>query len=120
MTSVHAVTGLVTAAWIAAVVVWALAAKLLHRRPGPLFERAALGAAGLLGLQVIFGIALLAGGRHRSGLHYVYGIAATVVIAGGVALARALERDRWVVLGWSAFGAGLLVMRALMTGYHRM
>src|SRR4051812_4198429 len=74
MTSVHAVTGFVTAAWIAAVVVWALAAKLLHRSPGRSFERAALGAAGLLAMQVLFGVVLLASGRHRSGLHYVYGI----------------------------------------------
>jgi hypothetical protein len=37
-----------------------------------------------------------------------------------VLLARALERDRWVVLAWSVFIAGLLVLRALMTGYHRV
>jgi hypothetical protein len=63
---------------------------------------------------------LLASGHHRSGLHYVYGIAALVVIAGGTMIARALTRDRWVVLAWSAFIAGLLVMRALTTGYHRV
>ena len=119
MTSVHSVAGLVTAAWIAAVVVWALTARLLHLNPGPSFERAALGAAGLLALQALFGVVLLASGHHRSGLHYVYGIAATVVIAAGAALARALTRDRWVVLAWSAFIAGLLVMRALITGYQK-
>jgi heme A synthase len=120
MTSVHAVAGLATAALIAVVVVWALVAKIAHRTPGPSFERAARGAAGLLGLQAIFGVVLLAIGHHRSALHYVYGIAALVVMLGGVLLARALERDRWVVLAWSAFIAGLLVMRALMTGYHKV
>jgi len=119
MTSLHAVAGFVTAAWIAVLVVWALTVRLLHRSPGPAFERAALGAAGLLVLQAIVGVVLLASGHQRSGLHYVYGIAATVVIAGGVALARALTRDRWVVLAWSTFIAGLLVVRALMTGYHK-
>jgi hypothetical protein len=120
MTSVHAAFGIATAAWLAVIVGWALAAKITHRSPASSFERAARGAAGLLGLQVIFGIILLATGHHRSALHYVYGIAAIVVITGGALLARALERDRWVVLAWSAFIAGLLVMRALMTGYRRV
>jgi heme A synthase len=120
MTSVHAVTGIATAAWIAVVVLWALAAKIAHHSPGPSFERAARGATGLLGLQAIFGVVLLATSHHRSALHYVYGIAALVVMTAGVLLARALERDRWVVFAWSAFIAGLLVMRALMTGYHKV
>jgi hypothetical protein len=120
MTSVHAVTGIATAAGIAVVVVWALVAKLTYRSPGPSFEHAARGTAGLLGLQVIFGVVLLATSHHRNALHYVYGIAALVVMSVGVLLARALERDRWVVLAWSAFVAGLLVMRALMTGYHKV
>jgi hypothetical protein len=119
MTSVHAVAGIVTAAWTAVVVVWALSAKLTHRSPGPSFEHAARGVAGLLGLQVIFGVVLLASGHHRGALHYLYGIAAVVVVTAGVLLARALERDRWVVLAWSAFIAGLLVMRAMMTGYRK-
>jgi cytochrome b561 len=118
MTSVHAVTGIATAALIAVVVVWALVAKVTHHSPGPSFEHAARGAAGLLGLQAIFGVVLLASSHHRGALHYLYGVAALVVMVAGVLLARALERDRWVVLGWSAFIAGLLVMRALMTGYH--
>jgi hypothetical protein len=120
MTSVHTVTGITTAALIAVVVLWALAAKIAHRSPGPPFEHAARGAAGLLGLQAIFGVVLLASGHGRGALHYVYGIAALVVMAAGVLLARALERDRWVVLAWSVFIAGLLVLRALMTGYHRV
>jgi hypothetical protein len=120
MTSVHAVAGIVAAAWLAVVVVWALADKVTHRSPGPSFEHAARGAAGLLGLQAIFGVVLLAGGHHRAALHYVYGIATLVVVTAGVLLARALERDRWVVLAWSAFIGGLLVMRALMTGYHKV
>ena len=49
----------------------------------------------------------------------MYGIAALIVIVAGTALTRALERDRWVVLAWAAFIAGLLVMRALITGYHK-
>lgn len=119
MTSVHLVTGIVTAAFIAVVVLWALAAKVSHRTPGPSFEHAARAAAGLLGLQVVFGIVLLTAGRHRSALHYVYGLAAAAVILVGVALARAMQRDRWVVYAWATFIAGLLVLRALMTGFHK-
>ena len=119
MTTVHAAFGVVSAAAVALVVLWALAARLRHRAPGVWFERAALGAAGLLGLQVIFGLILLAAGHRRSALHYVYGIAALIVIVAGTALTRALERDRWVVLAWAAFIAGLLVLRAFMTGYHK-
>jgi hypothetical protein len=120
MTSVHIVTGIATAGLIAVVVGWALASKIANRSPGPSFEHAARGAGGLLGLQAIFGVILLASGHHRSALHYVYGIAAFIVTVGGVLLARALERDRWVVLAWSVFIAGLLVLRALMTGYHKV
>jgi len=119
MTTVHAAFGIVSAAAVALVVLWAIAARLRHRAPGVWFERATLSAAALLGLQVLFGLILLAASHRRSALHYVYGIAALIVIVAGSALARALERDRWVVLAWAAFIAGLLVVRALMTGYHK-
>ena len=119
MTSAHAALGIACAAALALVVLWALAAKLTHRAPGVAFERAALGAAGLLAVQVIVGVVLLASGHRKGALHYVYGIAALVAVGGGVALARGLQRDRWVVLGWAALLAGLLVLRALMTGYHK-
>ena len=119
MTSVHLITGIVTAALIAVVVSWALVARLTHRSPGLAFEIAAQLVAALLVLQVIFGIAVLATHHHRSGLHYVYGVAALAAIVAGAALARALQRDRWVVYAWAVFIAGLLVLRAMMTGLHK-
>ncbi len=119
MTPVHAALGIACGAALALVVLWALVAKLTHRAPGVAFERAALGAAGLLAVQVIVGVILLASGHRKGALHYVYGIAALIAIGAGVALARGLQRDRWVVLAWAALLAGLLVMRALMTGYHK-
>lgn len=119
MTSVHATLAIACGAALAAIVVWALVAKVAHRAPGVAFERAALGAAGLLAVQVLFGIVLLAAGHRRSALHYVYGIAALAAVVAGAALARALQRDRWVVLAWTAFVTGLLVLRALMTGYRK-
>ena len=119
MTSVHAALGIACAAALAVVALWALAAKLTHHAPGVAFERAALGAAGLLAVQVIFGVIVLAAGHRKGALHYLYGIAALVAIVAGLALARGLQRDRWVVLAWSALLAGLLVLRALMTGYHK-
>ena len=117
MTALHAVLGIICAAALAIMVVWALVGRLALRPPGKLFERAAVVAAGLLVLQVLFGLILLAIGHRRSALHYVYGIAALVAIVGGTLLARAMQRDRWVVLAWTAVAAGLLVLRALMTGY---
>jgi hypothetical protein len=119
MTSVHAGLGIACAAALALVALRALAARLTHRAPGLAFERAALGAAGLLAVQVIFGVILLAAGHRKGALHYVYGIAALVALVAGLALARGLQRDRWVVLAWAALLAGLLVLRALMTGYHK-
>jgi len=119
MTSVHLVTGIVTAALIAVVALWALVSRLTHRNPGPTFELAAQLVAALLILQVIFGVALLLSHHRRHGLHYVYGVAAVAVIVGGAALARALQRDRWVVYAWATFIAGLLVFRALMTGLQK-
>jgi len=120
MTSVHAALGIACAAALAVVLLWALAAKLTHRAPGITFERAALGAAGLLAVQIVLGLILLGTGHRKGALHYVYGIAALVAIVAGVALARAMERDRWVVLTWASLLAGLLVLRALITGYHKV
>ena len=119
MTSVHAALGIACAAALGFIVLWAVAAKLAHRSPGVAFERAAVGAAGLLVVQVIVGVIVLASGHRKGALHYVYGIAALIAIAAGAALARGLQRDRWVVLAWAALLAGLLVLRALMTGYHK-
>ena len=119
MTTVHAVLGIACAAGLGMLIVWALFAKVALRRPGKVFERAALLVAGLLAVQVLFGLILLATGHRKGALHYVYGIAALAALAAGTGLARALQRDRWVVLAWTAFGAGLLVLRALMTGYGK-
>jgi hypothetical protein len=119
VTSVHAAVGIACAAALVVLIAWALAAKISHRAPGVGFERAALAVGGLLALQVVFGLVLLAAGHRKDALHYVYGIAALAVIAGGTGLARALQRDRWVVLAWAAFIAGLLVLRAMMTGFHK-
>jgi hypothetical protein len=119
MTSAHLVLGIVTAASIAVVVLWALVAKIGQRSPGPAFEIAAQLVGVLLILQVVFGVVVLGTGHHRTGLHYVYGVAALAVIGAGIALARALQRDRWVVYAWAAFIAGLLVLRALMTGLQK-
>jgi len=119
MTSVHAALGIACAAAFGFVALWAFGAKLAHRTPGVVFERAALAAAGLLMVQVIVGVIVLASGHRKGALHYVYGIAALIAIVAGAALARGLQRDRWVVLAWAALLAGLLVLRALMTGYHK-
>lgn len=119
MTSVHAALGIACVAALALVALWALVAKLTHRAPGVVFERAVLGAFGLLAVQVIFGVILLAAGHRKGALHYVYGVAALVATVAGAALARGLQRDRWVVLAWAALIAGLLVLRALMTGFHK-
>jgi hypothetical protein len=118
MTSAHLIVGIATAAFIAVLVLWALVARFTHRQPGARFELAVQLVAMLLVLQVVFGIVVLATHHHRSGLHYIYGVAALVVIIAGAALARALQRDRWVVYAWATFIAGLLVLRALMTGLH--
>jgi hypothetical protein len=119
MTAIHELFGIAAAAAIVFLVVWAVIAKLALRPPGVLFERAARATAGLLGLQGLFGLILLAIGHRRTGLHYVYGIAALVAMVAGVALARALQRDRWVVLAWTAVATGLLVLRAMMTGFNK-
>ena len=120
MTSVHSALGIACAAALALVTLWAVVAKLTHRAPGVAFERAALGAAGLLAVQVVVGVILLVAGHRKGALHYLYGIAALVAIVAGAALARGLQRDRWVVIAWAALLAGLLVLRALMTGFHKI
>jgi hypothetical protein len=116
MTSIHAATGIACAAVVGAIALWALAVKLLRRPPGRAMNLVARAACGLLVLQGLFGAILTATHHRSSGLHYVYGVAALVVMVVGTLLADAMKRDGWVVLGWSAFVAGLLVMRALMTG----
>lgn len=118
MTTAHAVIGIATAASLLALVLWAIGAKIVKRAPGPSYERVARVPIALLVLQIVFGIALVASGERRPALHYVYGALALIALVAGAALARALHRDRWVVIAWSAFIAALLLARALMTGYR--
>jgi hypothetical protein len=100
---------------LAALGLVAVAAPLGKKRQVA-YERAALVPLGILVVQGLLGVILRIDGRRPSGLHVFYGVAAFAVFAAGTALARALQRDRWVVIAWASGIAALLSLRALMTG----
>lgn len=116
MRDAHRLIGLVALASLAVLAVWAIATGLARRAP----ERAlgvALAAVGVvLAAQVVAGVATVATGGRPPALHYVYGLAALAAVGLGAGLARALERDRWVVHAVTAVVALAIAFRALATG----
>jgi hypothetical protein len=117
MTAFHRIIGFAVLAAATLVALAGVGAKLARRHPGRRFEAAAAGVLALAGLQLGAGIVLLAiGHRPPTKIHYLYGVLVPVVMALGVGLARALRRDRWVVLAWACFLVALLALRAIMTG----
>jgi len=112
MLAAHRVIGWIVVASFAVV----LATSRLGKSRPDLYERAALTPFAVVVAQGLLGLILRIQGRRPSGLHVFYGVAAFIVYLAGVGLARALQRDRWVVFAWASGVAGALALRALMTG----
>jgi hypothetical protein len=122
MTSFHRVLGTVIVALFVVIMAWALWLRSSRREDTPDGLRAVQHwTENLLGLQVVTGVVLLLLGRRVTGssdawLHYLYGSLFPLVALVGGRLA-ALRRDRraYVGLGWGAFFAFGLTLRALQT-----
>ena len=117
MSEIHRVVGFALFVGAAAVALAGLVIKFARRPPGRAFEVAGLGVLALALLQVLVGLVLLAvGHRPPHGIHLLYGALVPLAIAGGVSIARQLQRDRWVIISWACFLVALLALRAIMTG----
>lgn len=113
----HMAMGWTAIVAVALLLLWATAARLVRRDPGARYGGGANAVAILLLAQAAVGATLLViGGGAPSGLHYLYGSAAPLVLLAGVGLGRALTRDRWVPVAVCALVALGLALRALTTG----
>ena len=117
---IHAGIGFaVVGAWLV-LFVWGLVAFLAKREPDPWFWRLLGVLQGLLIVQLIAGVALLAlGHRADAWLHYFYGAvfpAIVLVIAHVVARGLDDEADSWKVFAVASFFLFGLTLRALTTG----
>ena len=117
MSEIHRVLAYAVLAAGGAVALAGAVVKLARRSPGRAFEVASLGVLALALLQVIVGLILLAvGHRPPHGIHLLYGALVPLAMAGGVSIARQLQRDRWVIIAWACFLVALLALRAITTG----
>jgi hypothetical protein len=117
MSEVHVVVGFAVVAVFTVLWIWGLGAKLLRRHPGSWFWRWLTVVQLTAIAQVLIGLVLLlALGRSRELLHYVYGFGPLIAIAIAHAVARERQDEPWVVFGLAGFVAFGLSLRALMTG----
>ena len=117
--SVHEAIGFaIVGGWLV-LLLWGAVAFFSKREPNQWFWRLVGVLQGILLLQIALGITLLALGRQRAILHYLYGAVFPGIVLGVAhVLARGLddERDRWKVFAVASFFVFGLTLRALMTG----
>src|SRR5712691_4042206 len=117
--TVHEAVGFVIVGGWLLLMLWGGVAYVSKREPNQWFWRILGALQGILLLQVVLGITLLAMGRERAILHYLYGaVFPGIVLAVAHVLARGLEdeADRWKVFAVASFFVFGLTLRALMTG----
>ena len=122
MTTFHRILGTVIVLLFVVIVVWAVGLRLARREGTPTGLRAVQHwTENLLVVQLIGGLALLAIGRRVVGgpvvwLHYLYGsLFPLIAVVGGRLAAMRRERHDYVGLGWGAFIAFALTLRAVQT-----
>jgi hypothetical protein len=98
---------------------WGLGAFIVKREPNPWFWRLLGILQGVLILQLVIGLILLAAGHRQSILHYAYGaVFPAIVLTIAHVFARGLdeEKDTWKVFAIASFFVFGLTLRALTTG----
>ncbi|HEX9824546.1 MAG TPA: hypothetical protein VGB51_09180 [Actinomycetota bacterium] len=118
MDAVHRVVGFAIVGALALLPLWGLATLVLRRGPGRAFWWLVTAVQVGILAQVVAGVVLLAMGRERSPLHYLYGGLFPAIVF-GVAhwLARDAYRERpWIPFAAGGFIAFGLTLRALTTG----
>jgi hypothetical protein len=120
MSSVHRYIGFAIVGLAAILPLWGLVALIVKREPNRWFWGVLAALQGVLVLQLIAGIVLLAMGRRLpSLLHLLYGVVfPAVVLAVGHVIGRGLanEEDTWKVFAVAGFFVLGLTLRALTTG----
>jgi hypothetical protein len=119
----YAVGSLVIGAW-AIIAGWALALRFTDYDETPTFWKAVSAAQILLGIQLLFGLVLLAIGRRPGAdgwfdtlFHPLYGfVFPIIVLVLAHAQARAGNRNAYATFALAAFVIFALTVRALMVG----
>jgi hypothetical protein len=117
---VHAVIGYAIVGLWGTFFLWGGGAWVIRREPNPWFWRLLAVLQGLLGVQLIAGLVLLATGHRATGwLHYLYGVVfPVIVLVVAHVIARGLEEeeDTWKAFAIAGFFVFGLTLRALTTG----
>jgi hypothetical protein len=120
MPTVHKAIGFGIVGLAAILPLWGLVALIVKREPNPWFWRVLGVLQGILVLQLIAGVVLLATGHHLpSVLHLLYGSvfpAIVLVIAHVIGRGLDNEEDTWKVFAIAGFILFGLTLRALTTG----
>jgi hypothetical protein len=120
MPTLHKYVGESTAAVFLILFVWGTIQWIRNKNPGRYFwGLLGLGQV-LLGVQILFGLILLAMGRSKELLHYSYGLFSVLVLYAAHRISKKFEGVEWAVFAVaSAIVFGLLV-RAYQTGMARI
>ncbi|HEX9236713.1 MAG TPA: hypothetical protein VF972_10595 [Actinomycetota bacterium] len=116
---VHAYVGFGIVGGWAVMLLWGIVALIAKRVPTTWFWRLLAVLQGLLIIQVVAGVVLLAAGHRQQTLHYLYGsVFPAIVLVIAHVLGRGMEdeRDTVKVFTAAAFFLFGLTLRALATG----
>jgi hypothetical protein len=116
MPTLHKYVGESTAAVFLILFVWGTIQWIRNKNPGRYFwGLLGLGQV-LLGMQVLFGVILLAMGKSRVWLHYSYGLFAVLVLYAAHRISKKFEGVEWAVFAVASAIVFGLLLRAYMTG----
>jgi hypothetical protein len=116
MPTFHKYLGESIAAIFLILFVWGTIFWIRNKNPGTYFwGLLGLGQV-LLGVQILFGVILLAMGKHRIWLHYSYGLFSVFVLYAAHRISKRFEGVEWAVFAVASAVVLGLLLRAYMTG----
>jgi hypothetical protein len=116
MPTLHKYVGESTAAVFLILFVWGTIQWIRNKNPGRYFwGLLGLGQV-LLGVQILFGVTLLAMGKSKELLHYSYGLFPVLVLYAAHRISKKFEGVEWAVFAVASAVIFGLLLRAYMTG----
>jgi hypothetical protein len=120
MPTLHKYVGESTAAVFLILFVWGTVFWIRNLNPGKDFwGLLGLGQV-LLGVQILFGLILLAMGRSKELLHYSYGLFPVLVLYAAHRISKKFEGVEWAVFAVASAIVFGLLLRAYQTGMARI
>src|SRR5207248_3739051 len=116
MPTLHKYVGETVAAIFGVLFIWGTIFWIRNKNPGSFFWGLLGVGQVLLGLQVLFGVILLAMGKQRVWLHYSYGLFSVFVLYAAHRISKRFEGVEWAVFALGSLVVFGLLVRAYMTG----